>query len=104
MVLLGIVRREFMDDTLLARVAKQAWFHRYPVGWPLLLFVITCAVTALAIAAIERADSERLQLELDQNVTDIASGLQRRGAENSAFLGATAALFEARARSCARSN
>ena len=85
-----------MDQKLLARVAKQAWFHRYPVGWPLMLFVLSCAVTALAIVAIERADSARIQLELDRNVTEIASGLQRRAAENSAFLGATAALFETR--------
>ena len=85
-----------MDKTLIARVGKQAWFHRYPVGWPLLLFFMTFAVTALAIAAIERADSERLQLELDRNVTEIASGLQRRAAENSAFLAATATLMEAR--------
>ena len=75
-----------MDKTLIARVGKQAWFHRYPVGWPLLLFFMTFAVTALAIAAIERADSERLQLELDRNVTEIASGLQRRAAMRAVYI------------------
>ena len=33
-----------MDRALLARVEKQAWFHRYPRGWPLLLFLLVPAV------------------------------------------------------------
>jgi two-component sensor histidine kinase len=85
-----------MDNALLARVRKQAWFHRYPRGWPMLLFVLVAVVTALSVVAIERAETERRQLELDRNVTELASGLQRRASENIAILRAGAALVSAR--------
>ena len=84
-----------MDRALLARVEKQAWFHRYPRGWPLLLFVLVAIGTVLSVAAIERAETERRQIELDRNVTELASGLQRRASENIAILRAGAALFAA---------
>jgi two-component sensor histidine kinase len=84
-----------MDKALLARVEKQAWFHRYPRGWPLLLFVLVAIGTILSVIAIERAEAERRQLELDRNVTEVASGLQRRASENIAILRAGAALFAA---------
>lgn len=84
-----------MDRALLARVEKQAWFHRYPRGWPLLLFVLVALGTLLSVIAIERAEAERRQLELDRNVTELASGLQRRASENIAILRAGAALFTA---------
>ena len=35
-----------MDKALLARTEKQAWFHRYPRGWPLLLFALTVLAPA----------------------------------------------------------
>lgn len=82
-----------MDKALLARVQKQAWFHKYPRGWPLMLLVITLVATALAVMAIERAEDQREQLELDRNFTEIASGLQRRAAEHTAVLRAGASLF-----------
>ena len=84
-----------MDDALLARVEKQAWFHKYPRGWPFLLFVLTSIVTILSVVAIEHAEAQRREVELDRNVTEIASGLQRRTAENVALLRAAAALFGA---------
>lgn len=84
-----------MDDALLARVEKQAWFHKYPRGWPFLLFLLTSIVTIASVVAIESSERERRQLELDRNVTEIASGLQRRTAENVALLRAAAALFAA---------
>jgi two-component sensor histidine kinase len=82
-----------MDRALLARVEKQAWFHRYPRGWPLLLFLLVAMGTIVSVVAIERAEAERRQLELDRNITEIASGLQRRASENVAILRAGAALF-----------
>jgi two-component sensor histidine kinase len=82
-----------MDDALLARVEKQAWFHKYPRGWPFLLFILTSIVTVFAVIAIERAEAQRRQVELDRNITEIAAGLQRRAAENVALLRAAAALF-----------
>jgi two-component sensor histidine kinase len=82
-----------MDKALLARVEKQAWFHRYPRGWPILLFLLVAAGTLLSVIAIERAETERRQLELDRNMTEVASGLQRRASESIAILKAAAALF-----------
>ncbi len=82
-----------VDDTLLNRVDKQAWFHRYPRGWPLLLFIIASIGTAVSVMAIERSDEQRRQLELDRNLTEIASALQRRVTENIALLRAGSALF-----------
>lgn len=85
-----------IDKSLLARVEKQAWFHRYPRGWPLVLFFIALAGTLVSIVAIERADRERQALLLDRNATEITAGLQRRVSENVAVLRAGAALFALR--------
>lgn len=82
-----------MDKALLARVEKQAWFHRYPRGWPFLLFVLASTGTLLAVVGIERAGAQRNELELDKKATEIASGLQRRASENIALLDAGAALL-----------
>ena len=85
-----------MDKALLARVEKQAWIHRFSRGWPLALFLLIAGGTLLAVMAIERADEERRELELDRNITEIASALQRRAAENVAILKAGATLFAQR--------
>jgi two-component sensor histidine kinase len=87
-----------MDDALLARVQKQAWFHRYPRGWPFLLGVISVVVTAASVIAIERADRQARAAELDRNATEIASGLEQRVSENAAQLRAVAALLASRPR------
>lgn len=83
-----------MDRALLARVEKQAWFYRYPRGWPFLLFVLASLGTIVGVMALERADEQRREVELDRNMTEIASGIQRRAAENVALLRAAAVLFE----------
>lgn len=85
-----------MDKALLARVEKQAWFHRFPRGWPMLLFILGALITAVSVIAIHRSDTQRRQYELDRNITEIASALQRRATENIALLRAGAALFETR--------
>lgn len=82
-----------VDDRLLDRVEKQAWFHRYPRGWPFLLFIIASIGTAVSVMAIERSDQQRRAVELDRNLTEIASALQRRVTENIALLRAGSALF-----------
>jgi two-component sensor histidine kinase/CHASE1-domain containing sensor protein len=81
------------DDTLLGRVERQAWFNRYPRGWPFLLFIIASIGTAVSVIAIERSDEQRRQIELDRNLTEISSALQRRVTENIALLRAGSALF-----------
>lgn len=82
-----------MDKALLARVEKQAWFHKYPRGWPFLLFLLASIGTAVSVLAIERADAESRRIRLDLDGTEIAAALQRRAAENIALLRAGAALF-----------
>ncbi len=82
-----------VDDTLLYRVEKQAWVYRYPRGWPFLLFIIASIGTAVSVMAIERSDEQRRQIELNGNLTEIASALQRRVTENIALLRAGSALF-----------
>lgn len=82
-----------VDQALLDRVQRQAWFHKYPRGWPFLLFIIASLTTAVSVMAIERADRLTRQVELDRNLTEISSALQRRVTENMALLRAGAALF-----------
>jgi anti-sigma factor RsiW len=85
-----------IDGALLARVQKQAWFHRYPRGWPFLLFVLTAVVTAAAVISIQRADKQARTAELDRTATEIVSGLERHASENVAQLRAVAALVASR--------
>jgi len=82
-----------MDQALLDRVQKQAWFYRFPRGWPFVLFVLASVGTIISVMAIERADRQTRQVELDRNLTEIASALQRRATENVALLRAASALF-----------
>ena len=82
-----------MDRALLARVEKQAWFHRFPRGLPVAMFVIALAATVLCVMVIERLDRQARQVELERNATEVATALQRRAAESIAFLNAGAALF-----------
>ena len=82
-----------IDQALLDRVQKQAWFHKYPRGWPFLLFIIASITTAVSVMAIERADRLTRRVELDRNLTEMSSALQRRLTENIALLRAGAALF-----------
>lgn len=89
----GYEELRVIDQALLDRVQKQAWFHRYPRGWPILLFLIASITTAISVMAIERADQETRRVELDRNLTEISSALQRRITENIALLRAGSALF-----------
>ena len=92
-----------MDKALLARVEKQAWFHKYPRGLPLLLLVLTALITGLSVLTIERSAAETRRVELDRNAIEIASALQRRAAEHIAFLSAAAITFSSGSTSCERS-
>lgn len=83
-----------MDKAILSRVGKQAWFHRFPRGLPVVLFALSAGVTLLGVTAIEHAESERRHVELDRSASEIASGIQRRASENVAYLRAAASLFE----------
>lgn len=82
-----------INQALLDRVQKQAWFHKYPRGWPFLLFLIASITTAVSVMAIERADKQTRAVELDRSLTEAASALQRRITENTALLRAASAMF-----------
>lgn len=82
-----------IDQALLDRVQKQAWFHKYPRGWPFLLFIIASITTAVSVMAIERADKQTRMVELERNLAEISSAIQRRMTENVALLRAGSALF-----------
>ena len=85
-----------MDKKLLTRVQKQAWFHRYPRGLPIILFLVVCLVILGTVTAIELADERRRSIELERSATEISAALRQRATENIAFLRAAAGLFEAR--------
>ncbi len=75
------------------RLGNQAWFHRYPRVFPLLLFAFGALGTLLSVLAIERAESARRDLELEKSVAVITAGLQRRATENIGLLLGAAAIF-----------
>lgn len=85
-----------MDKALLARVEKQAWFHKHSRGLPLVLFLLVAFGTVLSVFAIERANEQREQLLIERNVTEIVSGIERRTSENIAILKAGAAFLSFR--------
>ncbi|MFM5923092.1 MAG: CHASE domain-containing protein [Novosphingobium sp.] len=82
-----------MDQALLTRVEKQAWFHRYPRGLPIALFALGMIVTVLFVLNLELADSAARDLALDRDSTALATEIERRSTENIAYLNAAASLF-----------
>jgi two-component sensor histidine kinase len=85
-----------MDRALLARVEKQAWFHRYPRGLPIGLLILSLLIAIVAAMAIEQADSEARRSRLDAAADELSSALQRRASENIAYLVAGSSMFSAR--------
>ncbi|HMP57368.1 MAG TPA: CHASE domain-containing protein, partial [Novosphingobium sp.] len=82
-----------MDRALLARVKKQAWFHRYPRGVPFALLCFGLLMTLAIVVGIERADESARAVRLDRDATSLGAELQRKAAENIAYLNAAASLF-----------
>jgi two-component sensor histidine kinase len=82
-----------MDRALLARVEKQAVFHRYPKILPLALFALGMAVTLLFVLNIELFDASQRRLKLEADAAALATRLEREASENSAYLKAAATLF-----------
>jgi two-component sensor histidine kinase len=82
-----------MDKALLSRVEKQALFHRYPRSLPFTLLAIGLLITTLFVLNIERTDAMARKMTLDTDVTALATELERKASENTAYLKAAAALF-----------
>lgn len=62
---------------------------------PIGVFVLTLAVTVLAVFAIERADQQRRQAQINEIANAVAFGLERRIQAHSAYLRSGSVLFSA---------
>ncbi len=82
-----------MDRALLARVEKQALFHRYPRILPVTIFAIGIFVTLLFVLNIEQSDANERRFKLEAETAALATRLEREVSENVAYLKAAAALF-----------
>lgn len=60
---------------------------------PVAVFVLTLAVTILAVFAIERADRQRRQAQINEIASAVAFGLERRINAHGAYLRSGAVLF-----------
>jgi two-component sensor histidine kinase len=88
---MGVMASQFPSGSQTA-----AWFHRYPRGFPLFLFLLTIAATLVAVLAIERSAATSRQIELERRADEVVGALQRRAIESSAALNAAAALMASR--------
>ena len=82
-----------MEKLLSQKNFAPRWYERFPRALPVGIFVLTMAITALSVFAIERAETQREAAQLEQTVQVIASGLERRASANAAYLRSGAALF-----------
>lgn len=81
------------DRTFAPQYREPRWYERLPRALPVGIFVLTMAITAVSVAAIERAEAQSEQARLSQSVQIIASGLERRANSSAAYLRSGAALF-----------
>jgi len=82
-----------MDKALLARVEKQAIFHRFPRALPIAVFAIGMILTLLFVLNIQRADALARRVSLESDTSSLITELEREASENMAYLRAASALF-----------
>ncbi|MBS0482293.1 MAG: CHASE domain-containing protein [Proteobacteria bacterium] len=82
-----------MEKRLEKRALRRTWFLRYPRGLPLALLIFGLAVTVLIMRNIEQSEARERRLELDRDTTAFIGELQRKAAENIAYLNAAASLL-----------
>lgn len=82
-----------MERIVEARVRSQRWFERFPRGVPIAVFVLTLAITIVAVFAIERAEHDRVRALTKEAAGSIASGLERRVNGHAAYLRAAAIIL-----------
>ncbi len=82
-----------MERKVEARVRSQRWFERFPRGMPIAVFLLTLAVTVLAVYAIERAEYDRTRALTQEAAGSIAAGLERRVNGHAAYLRAGSIIF-----------
>ena len=83
-----------MERQIIAKIKRDVEADRSSLLGPIFLALLVAAIGAISVLAIEQADAQRRELELDRNLTEIATVLQRRVNENTAILRAGAALFQ----------
>jgi two-component sensor histidine kinase len=62
---------------------------------PIAVFLLTLAVTVLAVFAIEQAERDRRQAQISETASVVAYGLERRVNSHAAYLRSGAAIFSA---------
>ncbi|UIP06756.1 CHASE domain-containing protein [Erythrobacter sp. SDW2] len=83
-----------MASTAPATVGRSGrWLLQYPRAVPVAIFLLVASVTLLSVFAIERGESRREQVQIDQVAGTIGATLERRASTSSAYLRAGAALF-----------
>ena len=82
-----------MERIVEARVRSQRWFERFPRGLPIAVFILTLAVTVLAVFAVERAEYDRSRALTKEAAGSIAAGLERRVNGYTAYLRAGAIIL-----------
>ena len=82
-----------MDRIVSARVEAQHWYVRYPRAVPVGIFLLTMAITALSVFAIERVETERRRGQLREVAGAVSSALLRRAIAHVTYLKAGAILF-----------
>lgn len=84
-----------MDRSGLAKRDRvRRWLVDYPRAVPIAVFGLIAAITVLSVVAIELGERERRIAQLSEKAMTIASAIERRGDAASAYLQASAALFE----------
>jgi two-component sensor histidine kinase len=82
-----------MESRVRRRVKREAWFHRYPRGLPVALFLLMALLTMATVGMLESNERDQRALMLERNATEVSSALQQREAEHLAYLRAAAALI-----------
>jgi two-component sensor histidine kinase len=86
---------EAVDRIVSPKSGSQRWFERYPRGMPFAVFLLTLAVTVLAVFAIERAERQRRQAQINETANGVVAALERRVNAHAAYLRSGAVLFSA---------
>ncbi len=90
---MGKIGATNMDRTKNSRRRTRRWLVSYPRATPVAIFLLIAAITALSVFAIERGERRREEARLSGTAQAVASAIERRANNSSAYLRAGAALF-----------
>ncbi|KPF90408.1 histidine kinase [Novosphingobium sp. AAP83] len=82
-----------MERLLAMKKQGPRWYERFPRAVPVGIFVMTMAIALLSVFALEDAEDQRQKAQIAQTTQAVASGLERSGNTNAAYLWSSAALF-----------